>query len=117
MAGDEKIQLRPPQTDTLGFYIPMKSYSVEDGLVSGNIVSSFCDKEGKLWFGSASGGVSSFDGKSFVSYGRKNGLVDDQVFSIFEDRAGSFWFGKTKNRYWNASHSGDTPHVARPPRR
>jgi ligand-binding sensor domain-containing protein/signal transduction histidine kinase len=75
------------------FYIPMKQYNVEDGLVPGRISCSFCDKKGNLWFGSSDGGASCFNGKSFINYTRENGLVDDQIFSIFQDKDDNFWFG------------------------
>jgi len=89
---NKRIFLQPPHVDTLGFYVPMQQYTVENGLVTGAISSSLCDKDGNLWFGSKSGGLSCFNGKSFTNYSTDNGLVDDQVFSIYQDNDDNFWF-------------------------
>ncbi|SRR5579871_208101 len=94
--GKNKIDLTPPVVIKAGFNIPMKSYNVEDGLAQSNVQSSFCDRDGNLWFGTEDGGVSCFNGRTFTGYTMENGLVDDQIFSIFQDKEGILWFGS-----WN----------------
>ncbi|HCX76110.1 MAG TPA: hypothetical protein DHU93_12690, partial [Algoriphagus sp.] len=51
------------------------------------------DQNGNLWFGSADGGISKFDGQSFTSYYPSQGLAGEIVFSILEDRSGKIWIG------------------------
>ncbi|HMG16170.1 MAG TPA: two-component regulator propeller domain-containing protein [Saprospiraceae bacterium] len=50
------------------------------------------DESGKLWF-ATSGGVFSYDGKSFINYTMADGLRANQVWSILKDRSGKIWFG------------------------
>ncbi len=70
----------------------MKTYTVADGLVGPIVPVMFQDSRGVLWFGSDRGGVSRFDGNTFV---RNTG--DPEVFhgrteNIVEDKWGHIWF-------------------------
>lgn len=76
----KEINLLPPAVNPAGFYIPMKQYNVEDGLALSSVICSYCDKDGNLWFGTTTGGVSCFNGNSFKNYTMDNGLLDDHVF-------------------------------------
>jgi streptogramin lyase len=51
------------------------------------------DKKGNVWFGTAGGGVSKYDGKSFTHYTDKEGLSNNIIWSIMEDKNGNIWFG------------------------
>lgn len=55
----------------------------------------FQDVNGYLWSGGY-GGLSRFDGKSFVNYNRKNGLVDHNVNVIAGDGEGVIFVGTNK---------------------
>lgn len=66
----------------------------ENGLHNNVIRSIIQDKEGYIWIASLShGGVTRYDGKTFINFLEKDGLCDDMVFASFQDKAGNFWFG------------------------
>ena len=46
------------------------------------VFSIFEDKNGNLWFGTYGGGVSRYDGESFVTYTTAQGLAENNVWSI-----------------------------------
>ena len=46
----------------------IETYTVADGLVGPIVPVIFQDSRGALWFGSDRGGVSRFDGKTFMPY-------------------------------------------------
>ena len=71
-----------------------RTYDATDGLEGSVVRSIFQDREGYLWFG-ATGGVSRFDGQTFVNFTTKDGLAHNRVYSIFQDQEGYFWFGTT----------------------
>jgi ligand-binding sensor domain-containing protein len=50
-----------------------KNYSVEDGLAQSQVYSFCQDKKGNLWIGTVGGGVSKYDGLTFVNYTIKEG--------------------------------------------
>ena len=50
------------------------------------------DKDGNVWF-ATSGGVTKYDGESFVNFTVENGLSHNDVWSILVDRAGTIWSG------------------------
>ena len=70
-----------------------KVYSIEDGLAQSQILALCQDSKGNLWMGTASGGVSRFDGRTFVNFTQKEGLGDNVVYAIEEDQKGNLWFG------------------------
>jgi len=70
-----------------------KNYTAENGLALDGIYYSFKDHFGNLWFTSAGGGVSRFDGKSFTNYTTADGLVNNSVRSGTEDENGNIWLG------------------------
>ena len=68
-----------------------KHYTTQDGLVQSQVRSLFQDSKGYIWVGTK-GGVSRFDGISFVNFTVKDGLFNSQVLSIIEDSKGTIWF-------------------------
>ncbi len=66
---------------------------VDQGMSSSYVRSILEDKSGNLWFGTAGGGVSRYDGESFTHYTEKEGLSNNVVWSILEDKSGNLWFG------------------------
>ena len=56
------------------------------GLKESNIRCMLQDKRGNIWFGSAGGGVSKFDGKSFTHFTEKEGLSYNYIISILQDK-------------------------------
>lgn len=57
------------------------------------MTSIYEDREGSLWVGTYSGGLSRFKDGRFTSFTTKDGLSHDVVSSIYEDREGSLWIG------------------------
>ncbi len=69
------------------------TYDTEDGLALDAILCSMEDKNGNLWFGTAGGGISKYNGKYFLNYTTVQGLAFNTVNVIYEDKAGNIWFG------------------------
>ncbi len=65
---------------------------VDQGMNSPYVNCILSDKSGNIWFGTK-GGVSKYDGRSFVHYTEKEGLSNNIVLSILQDKAGNLWFG------------------------
>ena len=83
----------------------IETYTVADGLVGPIVPAIFQDSRGTLWFGSDRGGVSRFDGKTFVPYtavpitaeamsvsGVQPGALLGRTRQIAEDKWGHIWF-------------------------
>lgn len=69
------------------------NYTTEHGLALDGIFSSCLDHEGNLWFGTQGGGVSKYDGYSFININTSQGLAQNLVTSIIEDSQYNLWFG------------------------
>ena len=69
------------------------SFSKLQGLKHGGISCILEDKYGNLWFGTAGGGVSKYDGQHFTHFTDKQGLSNNFVRCILEDKFGNIWFG------------------------
>lgn len=91
--GSKTIQLLPPETRSVGYFVSMQNFTTKDGLTHNNVGRACIDKHGNLWFCTWTGGVSRYDGKSFTNYTTVQGLVSNSVTSVYEDRAGNMWFG------------------------
>ncbi len=79
--------------DSSGVGIPFFiNYNTEEGLAFNSVLCSTTDKAGNLWFGTAGGGVSKYDGKSFTNYTIANGLPSNVVYYIKEDKEANIWF-------------------------
>ncbi len=66
---------------------------VDEGMASSYIMAIIEDSRGNIWFGTNSGGVTRYDGKSFAHFTEKHGLSNNIVWSMLEDRHGNIWFG------------------------
>lgn len=96
--GDKKTLLMPPSVFTpkggiSGGLSHFNSFSTEQGLALSSIACSYLDRSGYLWFGTYGGGVSKYDGRSFVTYNSSHGLANNLVLCVKEDRLGNMWFG------------------------
>jgi len=69
------------------------NYTIKDGLASNQVLYSFQDSKGVMWFATGGGGVSKFDGVDFKTFDLSNGLLDNEVFIIYEDYKNRIWFG------------------------
>ncbi len=72
--------------------LPLKSYTVADGLPNNVINKIVRDSRGFLWFCTGEG-LSRFDGYSFINYGDDQGLPHTMVNDFLETRNGELWIG------------------------
>src|SRR5205809_7154194 len=72
--------------------LPLKAYTVADGLPNNMINKIVRDSRGFLWFCTAEG-LSRFDGYSFTNYTTDQGLPHRNVNDFVETPGGEFWIG------------------------
>jgi ligand-binding sensor domain-containing protein len=72
-----------------------KHYTVQDGLVQTQVMTLFQDSKGYIWAGTK-GGLSRFDGISFLNFTKKDGLPDNYSQYIAEDSKGGIWFASNE---------------------
>jgi ligand-binding sensor domain-containing protein/two-component sensor histidine kinase len=70
--------------------LPVKTYTVADGLAHNEIDKIVRDSRGFLWFCTADG-LSRFDGYTFTNYGTDQGLPHANVTDLLETRSGEYW--------------------------
>jgi len=70
-----------------------RNFNVEDGLAQSQILSICQDKNGSIWFGTNSGGVSRYDGNKFTTFSENDSLINNVVYSITELKNGNLLFG------------------------
>ena len=70
--------------------LPIKPYTVADGLPNNVINKIVRDSRGFLWF-CTSEGLSRFDGYSFTNFGVDQGLPHSTVNDFLETRSGELW--------------------------
>jgi ligand-binding sensor domain-containing protein len=93
------VSVSSEKTENIAFSFPpfkhgtWKNYTYLDGLGDNYIESIYQDREGFLWFGTSSGGVSRYDGEKFVNFTTDDGLVSNFVRTIHEDKSGHLWVG------------------------
>jgi ligand-binding sensor domain-containing protein len=76
-----------------------KGRKYEDSLHHNVIQSIIEDTEGSIWFASMSnGGITKYDGASFMDLKNENGLSDDMVRAVYQDNIGNIWIGTNGNR-------------------
>jgi ligand-binding sensor domain-containing protein/two-component sensor histidine kinase len=70
--------------------LPLRSFTTADGLAHDRVSEIVRDSRGFLWFCTA-GGLSRFDGRSFVSYTADDGLPVHTLTHLVENPDGSYW--------------------------
>src|ERR1700685_3445397 len=70
--------------------LPLKSFTVADGLAHDAVNKIYRDSRGLLWFCTAEG-LPRFDGYSFVTFGVNQGLPHPSVNDILETADGDYW--------------------------
>ena len=68
----------------------VRTYSEADGLISSHISSLTTDREGFLWVCSR-GGLSRFDGSTFIAFPTRGVLPDAYVNHLLQTRSGTRW--------------------------
>ncbi len=81
----------------------IKNFSIEDGLPQSQILNSFQDHTGAIWFCTNGGGISRFDGLRFTNFSTKDGLKSNRINAALEDKNHIIWIGSAKgvSRYQN----------------
>ncbi|HUQ33652.1 MAG TPA: two-component regulator propeller domain-containing protein, partial [Pyrinomonadaceae bacterium] len=70
--------------------LPIKIYTLADGLAHDRVGRIVRDSRGFLWLCTADG-ISRFDGYRFVTYDARHGLPNSSTNDLLETRAGVYW--------------------------
>lgn len=70
--------------------LPVRQYTVADGLAQGTVWNIHQDAHGFLWL-ATSDGLSRFDGYRFTNYKKSEGLNYFRVYDVTADRQGRIW--------------------------
>lgn len=74
-----------------GERLPIRVYTIADGLAHDQVNAVYQDRQGFIWFGTGEG-LSRFDGQGFASFGVDDGLPPPgSVTDLLETRDGSLW--------------------------
>lgn len=87
-----QTSITPEKKIMASFKPVLQNFTAEQGLSVDVVSFGYTDKKGNLWFGTHVGGISKYDGKSFVTYTSSQGLVNGAIEDIIEDREGNMWF-------------------------
>jgi len=69
-----------------------KTYTHDDGLAQDSVYSVYRSRDGTVWAGTLSGGVSKLSGGAFTTYTTANGMASNTVASMLETSDGTMWF-------------------------
>lgn len=69
-----------------------RTYTQTEGLAQNSVYAVHQSRDGTVWAGTLSGGVSRFSDGGFTTYTRANGLASNTVASILEGSDGTMWF-------------------------
>jgi signal transduction histidine kinase len=92
--------------------ITARTYTQANGLAQNSVYATYESRDGTVWAGTLSGGVSRFKDGRFATYTTRNGLASNTVSSILETRDGTAWFA-TPNGL--SSFSKDVWRTYKPP--
>jgi ligand-binding sensor domain-containing protein/signal transduction histidine kinase len=73
-----------------------KTYTHADGLAQDSVYSVYRARDGTVWAGTLSGGVSKLDRGKFSTYTAADGLASNTVAAISESHDGTIWLGTPK---------------------
>jgi ligand-binding sensor domain-containing protein len=86
--------------------LPIKTYTIAEGLARDSIGCIVQDSHGFMWFCTPDG-LSRFDGYGFANYGPEQGLPNRPVTGLVETRDGLYWLGAGDGLYlFNPRGSG-----------
>jgi ligand-binding sensor domain-containing protein/serine phosphatase RsbU (regulator of sigma subunit) len=66
---------------------------VDQGMSFSSVKCIINDKRQNLWFGTNGGGVSRYDGQTFLHFTEDNGLSNNTILTMLEDSRGNIWMG------------------------
>src|SRR6267378_7320520 len=70
--------------------LPVKTYTIADGLAHDSVNCIYQDSHGFMWF-CTSGGLSRFNGYVFTNYDTNQGLPNNYISNVLETRSGVYW--------------------------
>jgi ligand-binding sensor domain-containing protein/signal transduction histidine kinase len=70
-----------------------RTYTQADGLAQNAVFAVHESRDGTVWAGTLSGGLSSFKNGAFQTYTVANGLGSNSISSMLEASDGTMWFG------------------------
>ena len=96
---------------SLAQQLPIRTYTVADGLAEGRVNRIVADSRGYVWI-ATSGGLSRFDGYRMKTYGVEDGLPHWAVHTILETHSGAYLIGCQKGlcRLENRGKRAFTPY-------
>ena len=71
------------------------SFNKLQGISDKDVQYIFEDGHDNIWFGTANGGVSMYDGHYFRTFTKVQGLLNNNITCITEDANGNIWFGSS----------------------
>ncbi len=74
--------------------LPIRAYTIDDGLAGDEINTILQDSRGYLWIGTDTG-LSRFDGTRFIEYDSRQGLPSPHVTALLETASGGLLVGTT----------------------
>jgi PAS domain S-box-containing protein len=72
--------------------IASQNYAKVNGLAQNSAYAVYESRDGSVWVGTLTGGVSQFKDRHFTTYTTANGLASNTISSILETRDGAMWF-------------------------
>ena len=69
-----------------------KTYTQADGLAQNGVYAVYQSRNGTVWAGTLSGGVSALKNGHFTSYTTADGISSNTIAAITEDSNGTMWF-------------------------
>ena len=82
-----------PKTDENGFSHITKN----DGIPGNNISGLLEDSRGHIWIATMYGGISEYNGESFINYTQQGVVKGVETGGLFEDSQGNIWFSAEGN--------------------
>jgi signal transduction histidine kinase/ligand-binding sensor domain-containing protein len=90
-----------------------QTFTEADGLAQNSVFAVLESRDGSVWAGTLSGGVSRFRDGRFTTYTAANGLAGTTISSIVEARDGTMWFATSNglsslsNNQWKTYSTRD----------
>ena len=76
-----------------GGIVTNRTFTQAKGLAQNSVYTVYRSRDGSVWAGTLSGGVSRFKDEQFTNYTTANGLASNSILSILESHTGEMWFG------------------------
>jgi len=89
------------------------TYTKADGLGQNSVYTVRLSRDGAVWAGTLSAGLTRIKNGRFVTFTGENGLISNSIASILESRDGTMWFATPRglsafsNNHWLSFSSSD----------